>query len=247
MGHKKKDGRNSRTLHQQAYDRLQKMQAFGDSKRLDKLENPEDFARKIYSFSTYQTYFKHIKYFIKWLQREHPEVKTLKKAEKFVPEWLQARVDKGLSAWTIQTEAAALNKLYQIKLDDENRFQPPRRLKENITRSRGTKKRDAHFSEKANEELVNFCKACGFRRNVLERLTGSDLYDRTKAETAFAEAQEAGNEALAEALLVGLKTFPEQDYFILHRRDKGGKTRLSPIVGPGCLYGIYRQVLDSCF
>lgn len=135
MGHKKKDGRNSRTLHQQAYDKLQKMQAFGDSKRLDKLENPEDFARKIYSFSTYQTYFKHIKYFIKWIQKEHPEIKTLKKAEKFVPEWLQTRVDKGLSAWTIQTEEAALNKLYQIKLDDENRFQPPRRLKENIVRS----------------------------------------------------------------------------------------------------------------
>lgn len=50
MGHKKKDGKAGRTLHQQAYDRLQKMQAFGDSKRLDKLENPEDFARKIYSF-----------------------------------------------------------------------------------------------------------------------------------------------------------------------------------------------------
>ena len=86
MGHKKKDGKSGRTLHQQAYDKLQKMQAFGDSKRLDKLENPEDFARKIYSFSTYQTYFKHIKYFIKWIQKEHPEVKTLKKAEKFVPE-----------------------------------------------------------------------------------------------------------------------------------------------------------------
>ena len=69
MGHKKKDGKSGRTLHQQAYDKLQKMQAFGDSKRLDKLENPEEFARKIYSFSTYQTYFKHIKYFIKWLQR----------------------------------------------------------------------------------------------------------------------------------------------------------------------------------
>ena len=104
MGHKKKDGRNSRTLHQQAYDKLQKMQAFGDSKRLDKLENPEDFARKIYSFSTYQTYFKHIKYFIKWIHKEHPEVKTLKKAEKFVPEWLQTRVEKGHCAWTIQTE-----------------------------------------------------------------------------------------------------------------------------------------------
>ena len=93
-----------------------------------------------------------------------------------MPEWLQTRVEKGLSAWTVQTEEAALNKLYGIEADDENRFQPPRRLKENIVRSRGTKKRDAHFSEVNNEELINFCKACGFRRNVLERLTGSDLF-----------------------------------------------------------------------
>ena len=92
MGHKKKDGRNSRTLHQQAYDKLQKMQAFGDSKRLDKLENPEDFARKIYSFSTYQTYFKHIKYFIKWIHKEHPEVKTLKNLCRngCKPAWIKA-------------------------------------------------------------------------------------------------------------------------------------------------------------
>lgn len=38
MGHKKKGGKNGRTLHQQAYDKLQKMKAFGDSKRFDKLE-----------------------------------------------------------------------------------------------------------------------------------------------------------------------------------------------------------------
>lgn len=149
-----------------------------------------------------------------------------------MPEWLQIRVDAGLSAWTVQTEEAALNKLYGIKIDDENRFQPPERLKENITRSRGVKKRDAHFSEANHEELVNFCKACGFRRNVLERLRGRDLYDRAKAETALSEAQTAGDEALAAALSVGLQTLTEQDYFILHRRDKGGKTRLSPIVGP---------------
>lgn len=46
MGHKKKDGRNSRTLHQQAYDRLQKMQAFGDSKRLDKLGKSRGFLQE---------------------------------------------------------------------------------------------------------------------------------------------------------------------------------------------------------
>lgn len=166
------------------------------------------------------------------MKEKHPEVTTLKKAKKLVPEWLQSRVDEKLSAWTIQTEAAALNKLYGITPDDPSRFQPPRRRKEDITRSRGTKVRDAHFSEAANEELVNFCKACGFRRNVLERLKGGDLYDRERAETALEAAKNAGDTALAKAFSDGLRTFTEQTYFILHRNDKGGKTRLSPIVGP---------------
>lgn len=232
MGHKKKGAPSSRSLHQQAYDRLTAMQAFGDSRRADKDEDPGIPAEKIYSFATYKTYWKHIKYFIKWVKEKHPEVTTLKKARKLVPEWLQTRVNENLSAWTIQTEAAALNKLYGITPDDSGRFQPPRRRKEDITRSRGTKVRDAHFSEAANEELVNFCKACGFRRNVLERLKGGDLYDRKRAETALEDAKNAGDTALAKAFSDGLKTFPEQTYFILHRNDKGGKTRLSPIVGP---------------
>lgn len=232
MGHKKKGAPSSHSLHQQAYDRLTAMLAFGDSRRADKDEDPGISTDKIYSFATYKTYWKHIKYFIKWVKEKHPEVTTLKKAKKLVPEWLQSRVDEKLSAWTIQTEAAALNKLYGITPDDPSRFQPPRRRKEDITRSRGTKVRDAHFSEAANEELVNFCKACGFRRNVLERLKGGDLYDRERAETALEAAKNAGDTALAKAFSDGLRTFPEQTYFILHRNDKGGKTRLSPIVGP---------------
>lgn len=232
MGHKKKGAPSSHSLHQQAYDRLTAMLAFGDSRRADKDEDPGISADKIYSFATYKTYWKHIKYFIKWVKEKHPEVTTLKKAQKLVPEWLQSRVDEKLSAWTIQTEAAALNKLYGITPDDPSRFQPPRRRKEDITRSRGTKVRDAHFSEAANEKLVNFCKACGFRRNVLERLKGGDLYDRERAETALEAAKNAGDTALAKAFSDGLRTFPEQTYFILHRNDKGGKTRLSPIVGP---------------
>lgn len=232
MGHKKKGAPSSRSLHQQAYDRLTAMQAFGDSRRADKDEDPGISADKIYSFSTYKTYWKHIKYFVKWVKEKHSEVTTIKKAQKLVPEWLQSRVAEGLSAWTIQTEAAALNKLYGITPDDPNRFQPPRRRKEDIKRSRGTKVRDAHFSEAANEELVNFCKACGFRRNVLERLRGNDLYEREQAETALEDAKSAGDTALAKMLSDGLKTFPEQNWFILHRSDKGGKTRLAPIVGP---------------
>lgn len=227
---------DNRDLHQQAYDRLKGMQSFGDSKSADKKydrdHDTNTTSEKIYSYSTYKTYWKHTKYFLKWIQKNHPEIRKLDKAEKLIPEWLQTRVDKGLSAWTIQTEAAALNKLYGIKTDDPKRFQPPRRKKEDIVRSRGKKIRDAHFSEKKNEELVNFCKGCGFRRNVLQKLKGSDLYDRSRVEEVLVASRAEGNKSMIKACTDALKTFPNKEYFVLHRSDKGGKTRISPIVGP---------------
>lgn len=235
MGHKKKNS-DTRDLHQQAYDRLKGMQSFGDSKSADKKydrdHDTDTTAGKIYSYSTYKTYWKHTKYFLKWVKENHPEIKKLDKARKYVPEWLQTRVDAKLSAWTIQTEAAALNKLYSIKTDDPKRFQPPQRRKEDIVRSRGTKIRDAHFSEVKNEELVNFCKGCGFRRNVLEKLRGDDLYDRARVEADLEKAKTDGDAAMTKACTDALKTFPNKEYFILHRKDKGGKIRISPIVGP---------------
>ena len=235
MGHKKKNS-DKRDLHQQAYDRLKGMQSFGDSKAADKKYDREHdtdiVSGKIYSFSTYKTYWKHIKYFLKYVQDKYPECKKLDKAEKYVPEWLQTRVDADLSAWTVQTEAAALNKLFRIKVDDPKRFQPPQRRKGDIVRSRGTKERDRHFSEAKNEELINFCKGCGFRRNVLEKLKGSDLYARSKIEVELEKARVEDNKPMIKACTDALKTFPDQDYFILHRSDKGGKTRISPIVGP---------------
>ena len=235
MGHKKK-GSDTRDLHQQAYARLRGMQHFGDSKAADKKydrdHDTDTTLGKIYSISTYKTYWQHIKYFLKWVQETHPEVRKLDKAQKYVPEWLQTRVDAKLSAWTVQTEAASLNKLYGIRKDDPKRFQPPQRRKEDIVRSRGTKKRDAHFSEVKNEELVNFCKGCGFRRNVLEKLKGSDYYDRAKVVAALEKARADGNTLMVKACKDALETFPDQQHFILHRNDKGGKTRISPIVGP---------------
>lgn len=235
MGHRKKNSDN-RDLHQQAYDRLKRMQHFGGSKtedkKYDREHDTDTMSGKIYSYTTYETYWKHIKYFIQYVKKHDPECKKLDKAKKYVPEWLQIRVVEGKSAWTIQTEAAALNKLYGIKKDDPQRFQPPRRNKEDIVRSRGAKERDKHFSERKNEELVNFCKGCGFRRNVLEKLKGSDLYDRRQVEASLKDARMQADYPRIKACKDALETFPDKEYFILHRKDKGGKTRLSPIVGP---------------
>jgi len=154
MGRKNKS--YSKDLHQQAYDRLTAMQAFGESKK-DAMANgtAQD---KIFSFNTYQTYWKHIKYFLKYIKELHPECTTLKRAKKYVNEWLHTRVDQGLSAWTIQTEAKALGKLYGIQPDDPDYFQPPKRNRAEIKRSRGDRVRDLHFSKTNNDELIKFCQ-----------------------------------------------------------------------------------------
>lgn len=230
MGRKNK--KYYKDLHQQAYDRLTGMQAFGESKR-EAVANGTD-KDKIFSFNTYQTYWKHTKYFIKWVQERHPECTTLKSAKKYVNEWLQERVDQGLSAYTVQTEAKALGKLYGIQPDDPEYFQPPKRERANITRSRGDRARDKHFSKANNDELIKFCQGTGLRRSELEALKGADLVAKEqvlsgievlKKKDALTTDEEKYLKILQDAALF------DAEYFTYVRKGKGGRQRLSPIVG----------------
>lgn len=227
----RRDKSYSKTLHQQAYERLTSMQAFGESK---KLATPEASKNKIYSFNTYQTYWKHTKYFIKWVQERYPECTTLNSAKKHANEWLQERVDKGLSAWTVQTEAKALGKLYGISSEDKNYFKPPKRNRVDITRSRGDKVRDRHFSEKNNAELVKFCKGTGLRRRELVALKGECIMSKEEIQ---AKIKELEGRALSEAdtkylnILKDANLF-KAEYFTVVLNGKGGRDRISPIIGP---------------
>ena len=147
-----------------------------------------------------------------------------------------------LSAWTIQTEAAALNKLYQIDKADPHRFQPPRRNRGEIRRSRLPTARDRHFSETNNDELIRFCRGTGCRRNVLQRLTGDAFWTRERMEKKISELEkgQSGKASpprirelrLLTILQEALQIFPDQDYFLFHRGDKGGRNRFAPIIGP---------------
>ena len=232
MGRKNKS--YYKDLHQQAYDRLNGMQAFGESKK-EAVANGTDRG-KIFSFNTYQTYWKHTKYFLKYIKEVHPECTTLKSAKKYVNEWLQLRTDQGLSAWTIQTEAKALSKLYGIQPDDEGYFKPPKRNREDIKRSRGDRVRDRHFSEENNNELVKFCKGTGLRRSELMELRGKDLVTRAQIEDEIARlnALQAGERSAAAdkrlEMLQDTLLFDEE-YFTHVRNGKGGRERLSPIIG----------------
>lgn len=232
MGRKNKA--YSKDLHQQAYDRLTGMQAFGESKR-EAVANGTD-RDKIFSVNTYKTYWKHTKYFIAYIKEHHPECTTLKKAKKYVNEWLQHRVDQGLSAWTIQAEAKAMGKLYGITPEDKDYFTPPKRNRQDIKRSRGVRVRDKHFSKTNNDELIRFCRGTGLRRSELESLKGCDLVTREQIEAEIsrieslpASERTPGVERHLEVLL-DTRMF-DCEYFIHVRSGKGGRERMSPIIG----------------
>lgn len=225
----------SKDLHQQAYGRLTGMQAFGESKKEAVANGTEK--EKIFSFNTYKSYWKHTKYFIKYIKENHPECTTLKSAKKYVNEWLQTRVDQGLSAWTVQLEAKAMGKLYGISPDDENYFKPPKRNREDIKRSRGDRVRDKHFSKTNNDELIKFCKGTGLRRAELGELRGKDLVTREEIEAEISQIESRPAEELTPAdtkrleMLQDTRLF-EGDYFTHVRNGKGGRERMSPIIGP---------------
>ena len=221
----------SKDLHQQAYERLTSMQSFGESRRAAKAEGEDK--GKIFSFNTYQSYWKHTKYFIKYVKEHHPECTTLKKARKFVGEWLQDGMDRGLSAWTIGVQRSAMGKLYGISPDDEDFFKAPKKERENIKRSRGTRVRDRHFSKTNNDGLIKFCQGTGLRRKELQELRGKDLMTRAQIEAEISAMEklppaeltpEAGKRLgmLRDALM-----FPEE-YFYPRPQRKGRQRAREP-------------------
>ena len=240
MGRKNK--KYVKTLHQQAYETLKSMQAFGESKK-EAMKNGTS-STKIFSFSTYNTYWKHIKYFIRWVQEYDPTCTTLKKARKYVPVWLRIRSTQTtaegnlLSAWTIQTEAAALNKLYGIKPDDPNRFQQPKRMRQNIKRSRTSVKRDLHFSLTNNDVFIKFCQGTGLRRMGIQNLHGKDLFSSKYIAKELLRLTSLPPSKISTEDFRWLQLYkdtqlfvnPTPEYFI-YVKEKGGRERLAPVIG----------------
>lgn len=240
MGRKNKEYRKD--LKEQIYDKLTEMLRAGEgTSKKEAIADGTD-REKIFSYSTYESYYKHCKYFANYIQAQHLECTTLKASRKYVNEWLQSRVDNGglngkpLSAWTITLEREALGKLYGIKPDDPNFFEAPKRHREDIKRSRGDAVRDRHFSVTNNDEFIKFCRGTGCRRNILEKLEGRDLITMTqlKEEIEELERKEVLTDTETKHLNVlkdAASRFSDQEYFIHHRKDKGGRERYAPIIG----------------
>lgn len=202
MGHK-----NKLSLVAQVKAALDQKLAIGESRQQGKRDGTA--ADKIYSWSTYNTYLKHACYFVEWCKKEH-KAKTLEQCRPYVAEWMATR--SSLSPYTQKLEASALAKVYGVTVSSLQEFresghglgiETPRRSRAGITRSRGQKVRDAHFSEKNHAALLEFCRGTGLRRRELQLLTGDAL-----------EQDPDG-------------------HWVLHvtKGTKGGRPRYAPIIG----------------
>lgn len=163
----------SPSLVKQVQNALDSKLAIGQSKHLDKMKGTTQ--GKIYSWETYRSYMKHCNYFTDYC-KEHYRVKTLEQCRPYVDEWLKSRSEQGLSAYTQKLEASALAKMYGCSTKDFTKTDTRHRA--NISRSRGEKVRDGHFSEYRHKELVDFCKSTGLRRSELRALTGDKLIQK---------------------------------------------------------------------
>ncbi len=161
------DGQKRSEAKAEAYTRGESTFAFTDG--------------KIHAFETRNNYQKIVMRFIDWCRDEHdvrdPDQFNVR-ADELASRYLVERIEKGYSAWTLQTERSALRTYFGSRtLAGEVVL--PKRKREHIIRSRLSVVRDRHFQPANWPLLVNFVLACGLRREELRDLLVSDIFSRT--------------------------------------------------------------------
>lgn len=127
----------------------------------------------IHSWDTYNTYKKHCIYFTEWCKKTYG-CKTIEGAKAHIQDYLDYRIDNGLSAWTIKMEASAIAKMYGSSVAELG-IKTPERRREDIKRSRFTCKHDKHISLENHKDIIDFCKGCGLRRHELAQLKTENI------------------------------------------------------------------------
>lgn len=162
------------SLKGQILYRLDSMKAYGESKHEDKKLNGGKPAKdKMYGYGSMITYKGVGVRFAKWA-KEHG-CRTLDDAKPLISQYLRERIDKGLKADTINKDASALEKIFQIERYELGVELPPRRRADvTLHRSKDTWK--GHFSETRNRDLVDLCLATGMRRCEILRMRPDDVH-----------------------------------------------------------------------
>jgi hypothetical protein len=184
----KATGKHKGILYE-ALQQLDRLMATGekrsDAKALAHDHGESTFAftdGKIHAFETRNNYQNIVMRFVNWCRDCHDinRIECLREyADELTSVYLSDRIAQGYSAWTLQTERSALRIFFQNR-DLASSVVLPKRKMGNIVRSRHPAVRDLHFQPNNWLPLINFCKACGLRREELRDLYVRDVYHRKR-------------------------------------------------------------------
>ncbi|MCF0127428.1 MAG: hypothetical protein HUJ70_02610 [Pseudobutyrivibrio sp.] len=130
----------------------------------------------IHSENTYKTYCSQCNHFADWCMEQG--IKDKDEAFKVVPDYINHLKSLKRSACSIYTAICAIAKAYGVSTTTWE-VEIPKRERADIKRSRYAAKRDKHFSEENNKELITFGLCIGLRRMELEALRGNQLVQKS--------------------------------------------------------------------
>ncbi len=208
------------------HNELKSKIAFGQSKHKDKQNL--GFGKstyKIYSYGTYNTYIKECSQYSKWLREEKGinKIKAIRETEQFAKEYLQHRLDIGVSVYTAKLERSALSMLYNKQID----IKMPIRDNKNITRSRKACKYEKHISPTGKyKDIFTIAAATGCRRKDIEKLSVSSFMEKGGKIYVKIEQSKGGRNRLAPVV----PTMQQEVKNILREATTEGREKLFTII-----------------
>ena len=175
-----------KSIIREAIERLDTLMAIGQSrfqaKQAQRAASPDAgwtvSTGKIHSHTTRKVYQQHILAFINWARTNHGITRLAwrdQRADDLVTQYLTEHVVADRSAYTLQTERAAL-RLFFGNWSLAAAVSLPTRTRTTITRSRGPAGHDRHFQPSHWQAHIRFAQACGLRRAELRDLRVRDVY-----------------------------------------------------------------------
>lgn len=206
-------------------DNLESKIAFGQSKYQAKKEAGLGFGEstyQIYSEETYKTYKKECLKFADWLKEEKGinKVRGLEEVKPYAKEYIEDRIEKGYSVWTIKTGRSALGMLYGEKIEIENM---PVRTPKDIKRSRTETKNDKYISRDGKyKDVFTVCLATGGRRKDVKKLTPHNFTEIDGKLYVFFGKSKGGRDRLTPVL----EKYEQDVRNIIEKAKEDGKTKL---------------------
>lgn len=196
-----------KTLEQQIAHIYHEKIAFGESRHLAKEMLREELGDnykfgmsddKIHSVQTFKTYSKVGREYSAWLikEKELGKYSRFENTEQYAKEYIEYRLEHGVSVWTAKMERSALGKLYNKTIEMEM----PVRNQSDVTRSRNDCEHDKHFSVKNHSSEILVASATGTRREDLCKIAIKDFEEHNNHLYVRITGSKGGRNRLAPVL-----------------------------------------------